>query len=187
MNLELKYPIKYAVLELKEPGGWAVGYKDITQGFIVSKCYVVGSEIKYYSNGENKITHKVVFPFKNISDFRISLQNGTDYNLNEVIPSYDACGRPYPIDEVSYLFDSYEQAHESAFKKNEKIEGDLILAVSLTDENWIEKYEKLKIEFLENLNICNQFENLILEKTENMDISDDQVKIKCKKLKRKIK
>ena len=182
MHRELKYPIKYAILELKEQGGWLVGYEDITQGFIVSKCYVVGSEIKYYQDGKNEITHKVVFPFKNISDFRVSLQRGSSYNSYETVPAYDACGNLYPVDVVSSLFDSYEQAKEIAFQKNEEMKSKLILNVSLSDENWKEKYEKLKIDFLENLNICNQFEELILMQTESMSVSDNNIEISCKKL-----
>ena len=51
MSRELNYPIKYAVLELKEKGGYLVGYKGITQGFIVSKCYVIRSNRAYNSDG----------------------------------------------------------------------------------------------------------------------------------------
>ena len=58
----------------------------------------------------------------------------------------------------------------------------LILNVSLSDENWKEKYEKLKIDFLENLNICNQFEELILMQTESVSVSDNNIEISCKKL-----
>lgn len=182
MSKELKYPIKYAVLELKEQGGWLVGYKDITQGFIVSKCYVVGSEIKYYSNGKNDTIHKVVFPFKNISDYRLSLQRGTTYRNYETVPSYDACGNHCPVDIVSTLFDNYEEAHEIAFKKNKEMERNLILNVSLSNENEKEKYEKLKMDFLANLNVCHKFEELILSQTENMNVSDSLVDISGKKL-----
>lgn len=182
MSRELKYPVKYAILELKEQGGWLVGYENITQGFIVSKCYVVGTNIKYYSNGENEIIHKVVFPFKNISDFRVSLQRGSSYNSDETIPSYDACGNPYPVDVVLSLFDSYEEAKKIAVQKNEEMRSKLISNVSLSEQNWKEKYEKLKIDFLENLSICHKYEELILMLTENMNISDSQIEISCKKL-----
>ena len=147
MRNELEYPIKYAVLELKEQGGFLAGYEDITQGFIVSKCYVVGSEIKYYSNGKYDITYKVVFPFKNISSFKLSLNRGTSYDCYETIPLYDASGDPYPIDIVTSLFDNYEEAKEISLLKNEKMEENLILKISLLDENWKEKYEKLKQDY----------------------------------------
>lgn len=76
MNKEINYPIKYTILELKERGGYLVGYEDITQGFVVSKCYVIESSIAYNADGSNKIIHKVVFPFQNIESFKISLRNG---------------------------------------------------------------------------------------------------------------
>ena len=53
----INYPIKYAVLELKSRGGWLVGFRDITQGFIASKCYVVETNIVYHQDGGNSITH----------------------------------------------------------------------------------------------------------------------------------
>ena len=43
MSEEINYPIKYAVLELKERGGWAVNYENITQGFKLD------SENSYYT------------------------------------------------------------------------------------------------------------------------------------------
>lgn len=61
MNEDLRFPIKYAVLELKSPGGYSTNYEDVTEGFIVSKCYVVGCEVKYFPTGEAKVTYKVYF------------------------------------------------------------------------------------------------------------------------------
>ena len=72
MNKIINYPIKYAVLELKKRGGWAVDFEDVTQGFIVSKCYVVESNIVYNADGTNSVKHKVVFPYDDISLFEIA-------------------------------------------------------------------------------------------------------------------
>jgi len=179
---ELRYPIKYAILELKEQGGWLFDYSDITQGFIVSKCYVVESSIKYLSNGDSKITHKVVFPYKNISAFRLSLKRGFSYSDEETIPSYDAGRNPYPVDIVSDLFDSYEEAKELALQKNEEMEDELILRTSLSKGLNKEKYEKLKAYFLEGANVCQQFEELISVCTEHMNISGINSEINCKKM-----
>ena len=63
MKEKVNFPIKYAVLELTQSGGWMVDYKDITKGFIVSKCYVIEDNIIYDSDGNSKIVHKVFFPF----------------------------------------------------------------------------------------------------------------------------
>lgn len=173
MSKKINYPIKYAVLELKEKGGWLVGYEDITQGFIVSKCYVVESNIIYNADGSYKITHKVVFPFTDIASLRISLMNGCQNNIGEKnIPSYDACNKPYPINEVADLFDSYEEAKIIADEKNEGLKHNLILKVSISDSNWKEKYETLKSEFNQRLKLCNFFEQLVLEATERMELSE---------------
>jgi len=165
MSKEINYPIKYAVLELKKSGGWSVGYEDITQGFIVSKCYVVESNIIYYSDGKNKVTHKVVFPFEDISCLEVSLMNGSQNIGEENIPSYDACNRPYPINIVTDLFDSYEKAKIIAEGKNEECRHNLILKVAMGNSNWKEKFEQ-------RLELCNLFERLVLEATEDMNISE---------------
>ena len=172
MSKEINYPIKYAVLELKKRGGWSVGYEDITQGFIVSKCYVVESNIIYHSDGKNEVTHKVIFPFKDISCLEVSLMNSSQNIGEENIPSYDACNRPYPINIVTDLFDSYEKAKIIAERKNEECRHGLILKVAIGNPNWKEKFEVLKQEFEQRLELCNLFERLILEATEDMNISE---------------
>ena len=48
----MKYPIKYAILELKVDGGPIHGYEEITKGFIVSKCFVLAEGLKYTSVGK---------------------------------------------------------------------------------------------------------------------------------------
>lgn len=100
MSSKNKYPIKYAVLELKESGGWPVGYKDIIRGNIVSKCYVVESSIRY---GDSKIFHKVVFLFSSLETLKQSLHNQSQYIGEKAIPSYDANGDPYPITKIKKL------------------------------------------------------------------------------------
>lgn len=191
MNKEINYPIKYAVLELKERGGWLNGYKDITQGFIVSKCYVIESNVQYNSDGDYKVTHKVVFPFSDIECFKNSLRCGR-YNIgNKEIPKYDACDRVYPINVVSDLFDSYEEAKMAAIGKNEGFKSNLIMEVPdffsnhFLDSDWKKHYESLEQRYEESLDICNLFEELILEETKDMNISceesNDKVFIKVLK------
>ena len=67
---DLHYPIQYAILEIKEKGGYLVGYKDIIRGYIVSKCYVVGHVVTYEKSGNYGITHKVVFPFPSVTSYK---------------------------------------------------------------------------------------------------------------------
>lgn len=171
MSKEINYPVKYAVLELKIEGGWSFGYKNITQGFIVSKCYVVESSIVYHSDGKNTIIHKVVFPFSDISLLQNSLTNGSKNIGKENIPSYDACNNPYPVNVVTDLFDSYEEAKGDAEEKNEEIKNNLILRVALGNLSK-EQFKILKQEFEQRLELCYLFEKLALEATEDMKISE---------------
>ena len=186
MNKEINYPIKYAVLELKEKGGYLVGYEDITQGFIASKCYVIESDIVYNSDGSNKIIHKVVFPFNNIEKFKNSLRNGRQ-NIGEAeVPKYDSCDRIYPISIVTDLFDSYESAKVAAEEKNEEYIRNLLSKIPapspaiLSIVNWQKYYEESKQKFENGLEICNLFEQLILTATEDMDISEEVITDKQK-------
>ena len=173
MKEDFKYPIKYAVQELKQRGGWSVGYKNITQGFIVSKCYVVGSNIKYFADGSYKINHKVVFPFDDIEGLKISLRHGRNYIGDENFPAYDACDRPRTTTVVNSLFDSYADAKVVAELKNEEYKRDLILEISILDSDWKEKYNKLLDDFDERLRIANIFEKLTLCQTEDLIVTED--------------
>ena len=186
MNKEINYPIKYAVLELKEKGGYLVGYEDITQGFIASKCYVVESNIIYNSDGSNKVIHKVVFPFQDIECFKISLRNSRQNIGNPEVPRYDACGRIYPINIVTDLFDSYESAKVAAIERNEEYIRNSLSKIpapspaTLPIVNWQKYYEESKQKFENGLEICNLFEQLILTATEDMDISEEVITDKQK-------
>ena len=179
MNKEINYPIKYAVLELIERGGWSVGYKDITQGFIVSKCYVIESNIVYHSDGSYNVIHKVVFPYSDISTFKNSLSYGGQNIGSPEIPRYDACDKVYPINMVTALFDSYEEAKVAAIGKNEEFKSNLIMKVPdffsnhFLDSDWKKQYESLKQKYEQNLAICNLFEELVIEETKDMIISEE--------------
>lgn len=98
--------------------------------------------------------------------------NGSQNIGEENIPSYDACNRPYPINIVTDLFDSYEKAKIIAEGKNEECRHNLILKVAMGNSNWKEKFEVLKQEFEQRLELCNLFERLVLEATEDMNISE---------------
>lgn len=184
MNKETKYPIKYAVLELKKEGGYLVGYKNITQGFIVSKCYVMESNIVYCSDGSIKVTHKVVFPFNNISCLEDSLKNDGEYIGEKTIPSYNANNKPYPFNIVADLFDSYEEAKIIAEEKNAEHGHRLTLEVSMENPNWKEQFEILKQEFEKRLKLYYLYERLVLKATEDMKISE-QLSVKEQKEVRK--
>ena len=170
MENMINYPIKYAVLEIKEKGGWLVGYKEITQGFIVSKCYVVESKVTYKSDGSSIITHKVVFPYDDIQTFKYSFQNGGTYLGEENTPRYDACNNPYPVRVVDELFDTYYDAKVKAEVQNEEYRSGLGIELSTLDPDWLDKYHLLKQDFESNLAICYLYEELVIDKTLDMKV-----------------
>lgn len=180
MENSLKYPIKFAVLELKEKENWQNGYEDITCAYIVSKCFIVESKIIYSSNGESKIAHKVVFPYKDIEKYRNIINNDREQVLGErAIPLYDANGCVYPYDIVFELFDDYNEANELAMQLNKKLRSSLISNLSILDKDFNEKYQKVKNDFNKELIICKKFEEQILINTENLKItkSDNQAEL----------
>ena len=75
---------------------------------------------------------------------------------------------------VADLFDSYEEAKIIAEEKNEMCRHNLILEVIMEDQKWKEKFEILKQEFEKRLELCNLFERLVLEATEDMKISEQE-------------
>jgi len=175
MSSKNMYPIKYAVLELKEHGGWVTGYKDIVRGNIVSKCYVVESSIKYFSSGESQIFHKVVFPFSDLETFKQSLRNQSEYIGEKTAPRYDANGNPYPVDIVAELFDTYEDAKIKAHEQNENLKHQIISRVlcSISDASFKQKLADYEKEYMEQLSICELFEKNVLLNTEDMNITHE--------------
>ena len=180
MEKENKYPIKYAVLELKEKGGYLVGYKDIARGNIVSKCYVLESTIRYTSDGGSNLFHIVVFPFSNLETFKRSLRNQSQYIGEKTIPRYDFDNDPYKATVVSELFDTYEEAKEKAQAQNEKMKSQTILEISYhtSGPNLTQAIADYEQEFTKHLAICQSFEELALLKTEDMNITPSMSKIK---------
>jgi len=173
MEQYLNYPIKYAVMELKERKGWIDNYEEITCGFIVSKCYVVDSNIKYYSNGELKISHKVVFPFCIKPSYELSLKDICE-NPN---PTYDLLGNCYLEQTVENIFNTYEEAKIKASQKNESLKEKLCLQVYVFDPNLKENYNELKKEFDKKIEVCQDIEKWIAYHTSLMRVTKNNIVI----------
>lgn len=168
---ETKYPIKYAVLELTEKCGDLAGYWEMTTGYIVSKCYVVGTKIEYFSDGSKEITHSVVFPYTNLFGFRTALENGLAYNENHTVPSRDYHNKYYPTKEVECLFDNYDDAKELAQMKNEELKQKILCGLSASHPNWKTNYLSTSSNFEMDLIICKMFEEKISLKTTEMVVT----------------
>ena len=184
MNKEINYPIKYAVLELKEVGGYSQGWEDITKGFIVSKCYVVESKIKYLADGSSEIYHKVVFPHKDLSEFKVALKLRNNTSVGDrITPQYNALSKPYPIDIVTDLFDTYEDAKIVSDDKNKELYHRITCYLDV--DYLVKNLDRINTEFATEMELCGLFEKAILEETEDMNISkSEDIDGIVKKLKR---
>ena len=178
---ELMFPIKYAVLELKEEGGYSNNYDDIINGYIVSKCYVVGSEIKYFKNGNSEEFFKVVFPYTDIAAFKRSLKYSSLYSnglyLGEKnIPRFDACDQYYPVNIVSNVYDSYLEAKEDANNRNLELRRNNIA------KNSVSELKNVLDRFHFNMDTCQRFEEVLKLETQDMEVFNNQklVKIRLK-------
>lgn len=174
MSRDNKFPIKYTILKLKEQGGYITNYEDIVRGYIVSKCWVVESSIKYFSDGNSKLFHKVIFPYKDLDTLKTSLRNDDEYIGERVTINYDFNYNPYPVDVVSELFDSYEDAKIIAEEKNQEMKNNIASRIyfSISDPRFKQTLSDYEREFAEQLSICQLFEKLSLLETEDMTITE---------------
>ena len=174
MNNDTNFPIKYAVLELKESGGYITNYKDIIRGYIVSKCWVVESAIKYFSDGNAKVFHKVIFPYKDLDTLKTSLRNDKEFIGERITINYDFNYNPHPIDIASELFDSYDEAKVIAEEKNKDMKNHIASKVyfNTSDLKFKQTLSDYEQEWAKQLSICQLFEKLSLSETEDMTITD---------------
>ena len=122
MNQNLNYPIKYALLELKEPGGWEQNYEDISLCYIVSICYVINQNIRYYADGTTILSYEVVFPYKDIHSFKYRNQ----FNETATKPKFSSYNTCLNSNIVSTLFNTYEEASIAAIEANNNKKRTLI-------------------------------------------------------------
>ena len=99
--MNANYPIKYAVLELRDEN-------NATFGFIASKSYVIENSVRYLPDGSNIEYHYVVFPYSNVVDYIKKIYY--DYHTQDIgyrtIPEYDLYGNIYSISVVMKLFNN---------------------------------------------------------------------------------
>ena len=166
---ELRYPVKYAILELMDEN-------NKIYGFVVSKCYVIEDLTKYLADGSSINYHKVVFPYPNILYYRQKLYY--DYQTKDIgvkcTPKYDFFGELYNGHIVDELFDSYDMAYIHATKKNHELGKKLASSVMVFSPNYQEELEKVNLNFSFNMATCEKFEKLIFENTRDMVIVNEK-------------
>lgn len=167
MTDKLNFPVKYAALELKIQGNYYTNYEDITVGFIVSKCYVVNEKIKHYKTGISEKSYEVVFPYKDIYNFKNNSSGDYQHHKRQYA-DYNFNGECINSDTVSEVFNTYEEALELARKENYNNKKRLMLYVNSKEE-----YQKTLKKFQEDLIICQKYEQFIFEKTTDMIVADE--------------
>ena len=174
MNNDIHYPIKYAIMEVKTKGGIKGNYNDVIHGYILSKVYVVETNIKYLSDGTHKVNHKVVFPYE---DFKCitSAYDNKDVDLGKrQTPRFDAVGIPYPVRSVDALYDTYEEAEKIVNEKNLELKRIISLNTLINGEsNWSEQFDKAMKDIEEERKKCLRFEREIQDNTQDMEITDE--------------
>lgn len=169
--MEKGYPIKYAVERLIVSGGYNNGYDDITEGFIVSKCYVTDTKVSYYNGLEPRITHEVVFPFRKYEKFKFDLGSGVKYHETPITPSRNASGNASYTQTVDKLFDTFEETKKEAEVANSNIWKTELINLSLLDDDWKAKHKRALLEHKTRLGVCSCYETFITEKTKDMEIT----------------
>lgn len=169
------YPIKYAILELKEKGGWVNNYEETTRGYIVSKCYIHEINTKFMTDGSSKTVYNVIFPYRDFEAFRINYKYNKESKINKAIP-YN--GGFYYYDKVDMVYDSKEEALEIANLKNKNLEAQVSIDIELFTENWKERLDIERKKFFDEFSLCKKFEELIEDYTSDMIVSIDNTLVK---------
>ncbi len=117
MEKQQTYPIKYAIMPVKEPIGWDSGVENTTKGYevathMVVKCYVIREREIFLEDGSSKIQSEVVFLYNRTTpkgDFK------------PTVPHFSQDNRCTNSIVVDTLFDSRKEALEDAQKRNARI------------------------------------------------------------------
>lgn len=169
--MEKGYPIKYAVERLTIGGGYKNGYEDVTEGYIISKCYVADTKVSYYLCSEPVITHEVVFPFRKYEKFKFYLKEGTKYYEKPLTPSRCANNEVSCSQTVDKLFDTYEEAKEEVEELNNSLWRNEMSNYSLLDKNWQDNYKEKLIQFRARMGVCAAYEKFVNEQTEYLEVT----------------
>ncbi len=165
----LKYPIKYAVMPIKEQIGWSHGLNELEPEYgvvanIVSKCYVIGERKKYFSDGTFEIKYEVVFLYN---------KQYTNYydNFKPTIPefyAYHECANSLFVDQI---FNSFEEALTIASQLNDKI---LLQKIALhLDKDFQKKIETIEKDHQNTLDKYKKIEEMIQQKTSDVEITKE--------------
>jgi hypothetical protein len=177
-GIYMKYPIKYAVMEVREKGGTMIDYAPVVVGYIVSKCYICEEIIKHLGDGTEKIEYKVVFPYNNYNLFKDCESCNIEYDVKPNKPRYDENGDLIKYKFVSDLYDTFDDAKEAANNANTNLLLSMFDAIKKYGKTFESRYLLFEKEFYKDLGKCLKYEKTITNLTEEMKISKDNGIIK---------
>lgn len=146
--MEIKYPIKYAIMPIIEQTGrypdlHELGYEYSIVANIVSKCYVVGERKEYLKDGTFNIKYEVVFQY-----------DKSNYNddYEPIIPKYNIYSQCINSMFVNQLFNNFDEALAIANQLNREILENQIKflppksrkKVEECHQETLEKYKKIE-------------------------------------------
>lgn len=143
--MKFNYPIKYAVMPIFEQVGWTHEFEKVfdVACYIVSKCYLISEKTKYKENGTSEKEYEIVFPY----------QKKKYHCFERVFPLFDFNNSCINSKIVENIFDNYDEALESATKKNQKICKKALLYLSCDEKKYFDellsKYEEIQRKIIE--------------------------------------
>ena len=162
--MSTNYPIKYCLYPMIEKVGKNkdIGGYDVSC-YIVSKCYLIGEEKKYTSDGNTKMYYDVVFPFReneNKEWFR---------DVPRINPIVHSCYNSFQVDQV---FDTYEEALPLKNTKNDEIKKRQYYCRFLS----VKEVKELEKKFDDKMNYYNLLEQIMGYETADL-IKQDNTKV----------
>lgn len=172
MKFDIKaYPIVYAIMPMYELAHWTESHMYDVRGYIVAKAYLVKRKTtynfaRYGKHRGHKSRFEVVFPF-DISypevekrDLGVLNEQEPDFDIN------DQCLNAVAVDNIFYC---YNKAKKIARKMNDDMFLQEMSQHSLEDLEV--NYDKYKEEFDIRIGDYDQYENILTQFSEKMEIT----------------
>ena len=141
-----KYPIRYAVVPIKDIDPITDSSK--IYGYMITKCYVVGSRREYYKNEGSKTEYIISCPY-------ITADNST-WKRTDIDKDHFVC--------VKNVYNSFNEAIKERVALNDE------LLKSITKEcKYKELIKRVRNEFFNRLNIVRELEIKIEESTKDIN------------------
>ena len=160
------YPIRYAIIPMKEQIGWSHGMHELERKFgtvyyIVSKCYLVGESKKYKIDGSVEERYQVVCPYKE-ENYNIWNKDEPSYNLINGL-----CTNSIFTDT---LFDTYDEARIVKDEKNRELLNNMFRYICFPIETYKKRRKEIEDEFNNKKVYYDELESEIEKRTKDLSV-----------------